>query len=244
MDKLYSQNNKRGFTLVELMVSISIFIIITSVTLVNYPRFSNKLSLDLLAEDVALSVRQAQVFGASVLGTKTVGQNSTKAFKAYGIHFEAPLPNAATYKYLIFADINGDRIYDGPDANRPIPFSCPHIETGNVSSPINGEECVQNFQITGWNQARSLCSNFIDKDHPEDQTSDERVVQCSDDTKQISSLDIAFVRPNLDAKFAIKVNGQAVSSDNISNVGIIFESPGGDYKKTVVIWKTGQISVE
>ena len=222
-----------GFSLVELMVSISIFMVITSITLVNYPKFSNKLSLDLLAEDMALSLRQAQIFGSSVLGAKG-GSGSTKAFSEYGIHLDDPDNYTAEYNYILFADINGSRSYNGPEAVATN-FVCPLI-----GGPVANQECLQIFKVTGFNRVRSLC-----KDYATDEAIDQRIASCSKDEKQLGSMDVVFVRPNLDPKFFLKGKlGEVKDTTNISNVGIILESAGGEYTKTIVIWRTGQISVE
>lgn len=229
----------RGLTLVELLVSISIFVLITSVTMTNYPRFSNKLSLDLLAEDVALSLRQAQIFGSSVLGAKRSLDGQTRTFGAYGVHFEVPGPlnSADRYTYLLFADIkdgnSGARRYDGPTVSSDL--LCP----GPTLFPVVNE-CLQKFLVSGKNKIKLLCKNF------EEAEASQRVKVCDEDkSKQIAWLDILFVRPNLDAEFTIgNDNINLVKGSGLSNVGIVLESLGGEYNKTIVVWKTGQISVE
>ncbi|MBI3632994.1 MAG: hypothetical protein HY226_01750 [Candidatus Vogelbacteria bacterium] len=229
------------------MVSISIFMVITSITIFNYPKFSNKLSLDLLAEDMALSFRQAQIFGSSVLGARGASGGG-KSFSAYGIHLENP-ENSRTseYDYLLFADISNTdpqkRQYDGESvgdfAANP-GLNCPFVSGSNVG-PVLNHECVQIFKITGFNRVRELCLNFDDV-----VDSTQRVAACdaANLRKQIGSMDVIFVRPNLDARFKIKDNNAEPLVTPVSNVGIVLESAAGDYAKTVVIWETGQISVE
>jgi prepilin-type N-terminal cleavage/methylation domain-containing protein len=238
----------RGFSLVELMVSITIFIMITSITLTNYPRFSNKLSLDLLAQDIALSVRQAQISGSSVLGSKSVTGEEARVFKAYGVRFEAPRPaDEAAYPYIIFADITSSsnfNQYDGPSTYKfgeDLNLSCNQPKVSDTAFSNQPNECLQRFLITGFNRVKFLCANF------EDGPADKRIENCQNDpTKQIPVLEIVFVRPNLDAKFNIGngIDPASKAPATISNVGIVLESPTSDYQKTVVIWKTGQISVE
>lgn len=230
--KSHNLKPQSGFSLVELMVTISIFVIITSITLTNYPKFSNKLSLDLLAQDIALSLRQAQIFGSSVFGAKSSG-GPTRVFKAYGVHFNAPTVGQIIYPYFLFADIDNPLRFDAIIPPDPTTLLC--------GEPTSANECVQKFLVTGRNKVKLLCKDFIDSGIPAEQ----RVGNCEDanNNNQLSSLDIVFVRPNLDAKFtAVDLIGNQVA--NVSNVGIILESLGGDYNKTVVVWKTGQISVE
>ena len=230
---------KSGFSLVELMVSISIFVLITSMTLANYPKFSNKLSLDLLAEDIALSIRQAQIFGSSIFGIKVGnGGSQTKKFGSYGVHFEAPdgksrPGNSVQYLYLLFADIAPGKPeqYDGTSSSDPNTEGLPCL------GPAPSQECLQKFLVTGRNKVKFLCANFEEGD------TDKRVKSCDSPNKKLSVLDVVFVRPNLDANFFAK-DENSMEKSGLSNVGIVLESPGGEYYKTIVIWRTGQISVE
>lgn len=95
-------NAKRGFTLVELMVSIAIFSIITTVAVLNNSKFNSSVLLTNLAYEVALSVRQAQVYGVTVRKDATGNFNS-----AYGVHFEAATPTT----YILFEDRARDHVY-------------------------------------------------------------------------------------------------------------------------------------
>ncbi len=55
----------RGFSLIELIVVTGIFTVITAVVLANNAQFNNSVLLGNAAYDIALSVRQAQVYGLS-----------------------------------------------------------------------------------------------------------------------------------------------------------------------------------
>ncbi|MEI7720214.1 MAG: prepilin-type N-terminal cleavage/methylation domain-containing protein [bacterium] len=99
-----------GFTLIELLVVLAIISIMTFVLLVQQSKFDSSTVLRSLAYNVALSVRQAQVYGVSVkessLGTSVFAQ-------AYGLYFN---PAASPNSYLLFADANGDQRYtSSPD---------------------------------------------------------------------------------------------------------------------------------
>jgi prepilin-type N-terminal cleavage/methylation domain-containing protein len=72
---------RRGFSLIEMLTVIAIFSIITSVILVNQSRFNSSMLVTSLAYEVALAVREAQVYGLAV-------KESDGGFAAgYGIHF-------------------------------------------------------------------------------------------------------------------------------------------------------------
>ncbi len=109
----------RGFTLIELLVVTAILVIITSLVLVNNNRFGGQILLENLGYDVALSVRQAQVYGISV---HSFGGNFTAG---YGIHFGRNSPAS----YVLFADAalaNG--LYDGC----PTPASCELVTSTTI----------------------------------------------------------------------------------------------------------------
>ena len=93
----------RAFTLVELVVVLAIFTLISSVVLANHSRFNGSVLLGSLAYDIALSIREAQVYGLSVK------QFSTGQFQiGYGIHFASNNLNS----YALFADTNANKRYD------------------------------------------------------------------------------------------------------------------------------------
>lgn len=56
---------QRGFTLIELIVVVGILVVISGIILANYSKFGGTMLLRNLAYDIALSIRQAQVYGIS-----------------------------------------------------------------------------------------------------------------------------------------------------------------------------------
>lgn len=88
-----------GFTLVEMIVVIAIFGIVTVVVLANLPVFRDRTSLDLVAQEVAIHLRGAQVFGAG----GRVGATATTERPTYGIHFTETTSGQAVFK--LFRDI-------------------------------------------------------------------------------------------------------------------------------------------
>lgn len=98
--------NGAGFTLVELLVVISIFAIISAVILFKNNEFNGHIILSNLAYDVALSIREAQVYGLSVREA-TPGSGSFDY--AYGIHFSVDEPDV----YYQFLDTDGNNRMTG-----------------------------------------------------------------------------------------------------------------------------------
>ncbi len=103
---IFSSKKNNGFSLVELIVSVAIFTIITSVILVKHSQFSGTLLLENLAYDIALSVRKAQVFGLSVREFTTEGSEFDIG---YGVHFDS----SSNDSYIFFADRDRDKVYGG-----------------------------------------------------------------------------------------------------------------------------------
>ena len=86
----------------ELIIVMSIFSLITLVILANHSRFDSHVLLGSLAYNIALSVREAQVYGLSVR------QNNTSFQVGYGLHIES----ANNKQYILFADTNSNKQYD------------------------------------------------------------------------------------------------------------------------------------
>jgi prepilin-type N-terminal cleavage/methylation domain-containing protein len=98
----------RGFTIIELIVTSSIMLVITSIVLVNHTAFGGNILVGALAYDVGLSVRQAQVFGLSV---REFGVGTGAFDVGYGVHFD--VNNSSSYQ--IFADVDKNKTYDISD---------------------------------------------------------------------------------------------------------------------------------
>ena len=98
----------RGFTLVELMVTVSIFVFMTALVVVKYGNFNQGVLLTNLAYDVALTIRTAQTYGVSVAEQTT--SSSTAVFNyPYGVHFDTS--NGNNQSMSIFVDNVGNGVY-------------------------------------------------------------------------------------------------------------------------------------
>jgi prepilin-type N-terminal cleavage/methylation domain-containing protein len=102
---LVSKINKKiksGFTLIELMITIGIATAIMAVVLVENSKFNNSILLTNASYEVALTVRQAQVFGLSSRS------NTSGTFSAYGVKASVDNPTVVQ----LFADVDNDSTYD------------------------------------------------------------------------------------------------------------------------------------
>lgn len=78
------QTNKQGFTLVELVISVGIFAMMTALLIAKYGTFNQGILLTNLAYDVALTVRNAQSYGLNV---KSAIRDENQFGYPYGVHF-------------------------------------------------------------------------------------------------------------------------------------------------------------
>jgi len=109
----------RGFTIIELVVTLFIIITITILSVPAYTSFQNRAELDNVFLNVLSAVREAQVYG---LGSRegTAGDFDL----AYGVSFNMGWRSTA----VLFTDIDGNGAYNGdetcgdPECFRKIDF--------------------------------------------------------------------------------------------------------------------------
>ena len=97
---------KQGFTLIELISSISIFVIISTVMVVNFREGERLSNLNYSARTVVQEVKRMQ---ASALSSKSVSGGISLP-QGFGIRFNK---DDNRNFYFLFADKNNNKIYDG-----------------------------------------------------------------------------------------------------------------------------------
>lgn len=125
---------KRGFTLIEMMVSIGIFAIITGIVMFNHGKFNSSIVVTNLSYEIALAVRQAQVYGLAVKQDPT---ETESVEYAYGVYFSELRPK----EFYIFADSDENQQFN-PDTD-----------------PCNGDpesECQEAIEIRGDVEIRTI----------------------------------------------------------------------------------------
>lgn len=106
--EFYKKNKLRlGFTLVELLVVISIFTIITTALVINQGRWNQRLALKTASVEIGLILRQAQINSLAVR-EDFAGSGTDKFNVAYGVYFDSEVQTS----YIYFADRDGDSLYD------------------------------------------------------------------------------------------------------------------------------------
>ena len=93
-----------GFSLIELLVTISIITVISGLVFFNHSRFNSGVLIENLAYEISLTIRQAQSFGWRV---KETGGSFNEG---YGVFFDLN-----SDEFLIFTDTNLDYVYDAGD---------------------------------------------------------------------------------------------------------------------------------
>ncbi len=137
MKKLFKKNNKKGFTLVELLVTITIFVLLTGVVLFKQGSFDDAILLNNMAYDMGLTLRQAQSFG---LSTREAGASQFLIGSGYGLYINLTQSNK---NFVLFADLDSDNRYTSP---------------GGVTSCIsNDAECIQKYTINRGNKIQKVC---------------------------------------------------------------------------------------
>ena len=118
---------ERGFTVIELIVVTGIFVIVTAIVLASNNRFGGRILLQNLAYDIALSVRQAQVYGISV---RQFGTGEDSFSSGYAMYF-----GSSPTTYVLFADSISPRngLYDCPDPLNPTSSTCETVESTEIA---------------------------------------------------------------------------------------------------------------
>ena len=92
-----------GFTLIELIVVVGILVVISSIILANYSKFGGQILLRNLAYDVALSIREAQVYGISArsfLGAQFAS--------GHGVYFSF---NEGNNVFFLYTDVDNNAFF-------------------------------------------------------------------------------------------------------------------------------------
>lgn len=125
-------NKKRGFTFVELMISVSIFAFLSLITVRSYVNFNNRIGVDTLAHQIAQFGHEAQVSALSV--KKSAGNK----YPAYGLHFD----KASSTQFIFFADLNNNGTFD---------------DNGSCGTAVS--ECEKRINLLQGVKIKALCGN-------------------------------------------------------------------------------------
>jgi len=216
-NKIFKKKKNKGISLVELMVVISIFAILSSITIFNYGQFKSSLSIQNLVDDIALSVRRAQSYAVGVLGSKY------QFSLGYGIHFTInPETNGEfsgnNKSFVLFTDVDKSKSYN-------------YDRDPSCGSPTESNECLELLKITTADNL-SMIKYTIEG-------SENKI-------KEKQSLDIWFKRPNLEPSFCITNEGESKCLDESSKISsieiIVSNDADSSVSKSITISNNGQIN--
>jgi prepilin-type N-terminal cleavage/methylation domain-containing protein len=138
--KTYQLKNKihnGGFTLVEMLVTLSIIAILATVFLGNRTNYSERLSLKNQTYIVALALRQAQVYSLGVKGNGSPATFNT----SYGVHFDSAYPSN---EFRFFTDQNGNGAFDSVE-----PSETMILANGVILSSVCGNNGANCYSTSG-----------------------------------------------------------------------------------------------
>lgn len=211
-----------GLTLVELLVVIGIFLMITTIVIFNYSDFSSTVSLQNLTDDIALSIRKAQSFA---IGARGISTGSDIVFnKSYGMHFSANENpenslSGSNRSFLMFSTLGTSKKYTN------------NSYSGDICGQDN--DCIELFNITTVDEIEKIEAyngpTLVSSGAPS------------------SSIDIIFTRPDPKAYLCYREQMTDDCTSNVSSVSIVISNGKTDDKKkikTISVQNTGQISVQ
>ncbi len=111
---LKTNMKKKGFSMIELIVTISVITLVTGIFIANYKSNNRRTDLIMTAQKLVADVRLAQNYSLGL--ARYGGSTSTNVpLGGWGIHFD--LNSYGDNKYVIFADDDGDGLYDVGEAD-------------------------------------------------------------------------------------------------------------------------------
>lgn len=105
---------KQGFTMIELIVSITIIALVTGLFLANYSSANRRTDLTMTAQKMVADIRLAQSYA---LGLARYGNSGSLNIPdgGWGVHFD--LQNYGNNRYNIFADDDANTLYGSGEAD-------------------------------------------------------------------------------------------------------------------------------
>lgn len=212
---LNSNKQNTGMTYVELIVVLSIFSVISAVSIFNYQTFQDKVDIKNLSNDIALKVVEAQK--SSLSGKLPVLPPASPGIwkPSYGLYFDLTPdstnnpPNTGDKVFYYFVDLDQSKTFDHGG------YSCP------------GNECLDKVSITKGNYIQEIRFFYQDGIPAEGEV-------WSDD------LNIVFTRPNSGAVF----ESSTLINRPVDRVEIKLSSPGSEPATSLIkVYSSGRIQI-
>lgn len=210
--------SKRGFTLVELMVSVAIILVMTGILLENYPESSIRITLLNNTHTLALLLREAQVRGSAV-------DSSNYVIGGYGILIDS----ATSSQAILFGDSVGNL-----NLKNSAGFS---IGDGLFDKSVSPDTTKEIFAMKRDFSFEKLCvasSTASSIDAP-------RGYLCNaTSTPHINSLTISFSRPSQNAH--IYINNSTSTNYTAACIQLYSsKSPNPGHIRSVLVYHSGMV---
>ncbi len=127
---------KRGFTAIELIAVTGIIVMLVGVVLIGNQSFSRTVLLSNTGYDVALTIRNAQVYG---IASRAAG---TRRNAGYGVEFNIATPQS----FLLFPDID------------PTVTGSPNLRPGDGHYTLNLDSPAQTYTLTRGVTVSKFCA--------------------------------------------------------------------------------------
>jgi prepilin-type N-terminal cleavage/methylation domain-containing protein len=140
---------QKGFTILEMLAVLAIFGVMTSVVIFNYGKFTSDTILTNMAYEVALTIREAQIYGVSVRNPVTGGIQPTSFSVPYGVHFDS-----GSNVYYLFADkvpVTPDGIFNNVNCVTSTECVTPYTLQRNVIISEVRKNCSPDMDGNGLN---------------------------------------------------------------------------------------------
>lgn len=126
---------ERGFSVIELIVSVGMILLIMTVILINNNKQRGRILLTNLAYDMALNFREVQQYG---IATRETDPSSGVFDKGYGIHFQ----DAGTIvTYDLFVDTDGDQEMGSGESIRTVALPSGYRISQFCGGPAGSQTC-------------------------------------------------------------------------------------------------------
>ncbi len=219
--RIFPENRSAGFTLLEITFVIAIFAIMSTIVLFRFKTFGTQVSLDSLAQDVALKITGAQ--NAAISGTGNINVSTLGIVPNYGVYFGmAPaIPTLASqFTYYTDTSPTGVRTYNGD--------AC-------TSTPTPGRECISVTRITTGDYISNICYNLA---------SAPSSYPCIGSSSP-GGVSISFTRPFPDATIKVCTSGPTCLPGILAQSAYVEFTSGSDptIKRTIVVTSLGQVRV-
>ena len=129
--------------MIELLVVSAIILLMTSYIFFQQSKFNSTTLLRSLTYNIALSVRQAQIYGTSV---RESSRGSGIFVQGYGVY--VPSAGATSDTYYIFADLNGDGNYDAGEELPRFTLGKGYRISGLCMVAVGGSACTAPASLT------------------------------------------------------------------------------------------------